>query len=172
MIWRHGGPCLHIEGNTHFASVLVLNWCENEFKPIYSFLKIYQPLHLGESDPTGTYYDIKMNHKGRTTPQISYLLHSSSFSSFWLSVSLFLSLSMARSLLSPPFTPPLLCLYLSSYSFSVAPSDGVILLLSALRLCPHLGGQQVARLTVSNKLRPHRDSLSLLSPTASWLVCA
>lgn len=32
--------------------------------------------------------------------------------------------------------------------------------------------EAVVRLTVTNKLRPHRESLSLLSPTASLLVCA
>lgn len=80
-------------------------------------------------------------------------------------------LSIFTSLLSPRLTPPLLCPYLSSLHCQSPPSDGVILLLSALRVCPHLGGQEVARLTVMNKLRPHRESLSLLSPTASLLAC-
>lgn len=78
-------------------------------------------------------------------------------------------LSIFTYLLSPPWTPPFLCLYLSV--LLVAPSNGVIILSSAPRLSTPQGSE-VARLTVTYKLRPHREILSLLSPAASLLVCA
>lgn len=82
-----------------------------------------------------------------------------------------LLLSIFTSLLSPPLPPPLLSLYLSLLHSPSRPLQRHHPPFVCSEALPAPQRSEVARLTVTNKLRPHRESLNLLSPTASLLVC-